>query len=124
MKNINIIKTDNTPNIIFDYESGFIEFDGKSYPENTFDFYNPLLEWLKEYFTDKAQDKTTVSFKLTYFNSATTQILFDILDIINDGDKKELVVNWYYDGDNDNGLEDYEDISDEFEELDIKAITY
>ena len=124
MKSINIAKTDNSPSIIFDYESGFIEFEGKSYPENTFDFYEPLLEWLREYFTNIAQDKTTVNLKLTYFNSATTQILFDILDIINDGNKKELVINWYYDGENDNGLEDYEDFSDEFEELDIKAITY
>lgn len=39
-----------------------------------------------------------------------------------DGEHEGLSVNWYYDGDNDNGLEDYEDYSEEFEDLNIQAI--
>ena len=124
MQNINIKKTDNSPKVELNYEKGFIEFEGKSYPENTFDFYEPLTKWIEEYFSDNEQEKTIVNFKLTYFNSATTQILFDILDAIQDGKSNEVVVNWYYDSDNENGMEDYEDYSDEFEDLNIQAIAY
>jgi len=124
LQNINIKKTDNSPSVTFDFEQGLIELDGKSYPENTFDFYEPLVIWLKEYFGGKCQTSTIINVKLTYFNSATTQILFDILDVVQDGKYKDLVINWYYDAENENGLEDYEDYSEEFEELNIQAIAY
>ncbi len=124
MENINIDQTDNSPKVTLDSDNGFIEFEGKSYPENTFDFYEPITKWIEEYFKNKEKDTTTVNFKLTYFNSATTQILFDILDAIQDGKSNEVVVNWYYDANNENGMEDYEDYSDEFEDLDIQAIAY
>ncbi len=122
MENINIEKTDNSPKVILDYTTGLIEFDGKCYPENTFDFFEPLTTWIEEYFNDNAQELTTVNIKLTYFNSATTQVLFDVLDIIQDGKSNELNINWFYDATNENGLEDFEDYSDEFPDLNIKSV--
>jgi len=124
MQNINIKNTDNSPSVILNHEKGFIEFDGKSYPENTFDFYKPLVVWMKEYFSGNCQENTTINMKLTYFNSATTQVLFDILDIIQEGTYKGLVINWFYDSEDEDGLEDYEDFSEEFNELNIQAIAY
>lgn len=122
MENINIEKSDNSPKVIMDAQKGFIEFDGKSYPENTFEFYEPILEWLKEYFTNKKE--TIVNIKLTYFNSATTQILFDILDVIQDSQHKSVNINWYYDSEDEHGMEDFEDYSDEFPDLNINAIAF
>lgn len=124
MQNINIKQTDNSPKIILDYDNGLIEFKGKSYPENTFEFFEPIIDWLKEYFEGNEKDITTINIKLTYFNSATTQVLFDIFDVINEDSKKELLCNWYYDANNEDGLEDYEDFSDEFELLNIQATPY
>ena len=43
MRNINITQSENIPKIILDFESGFIEFNGKCYPENTFEFFEPIL---------------------------------------------------------------------------------
>ena len=124
MENINIEKTDNAPKVTLDIENGLIEFEGKSYPENTFGFYEPLVKWIENYFENHELETTTINLKLTYFNSATTQILFDILDAIQDGKSNKVIVNWYYDSQNENGMDDYEDYSDEFEDLDIKAIAY
>jgi hypothetical protein len=124
MEDICLQATDNTPKVILSYNDGLIELEGRSYPENTFEFYEPILEWIKEYFDGYAKDLTTVNMKLTYFNSATTQTLFDMLDIIDDGAKNGLTFNWYYDSENENGLEDYEDFSEEFESLDIQAVAY
>ena len=122
MENIFIEEKENSPKVILDNVQNLIELDGKSYPENTFEFYEPILEWLKEYFIEDKQ--TIVNIKLTYFNSATTQILFDILDVIADSENKNVQINWYYDSTDEHGLDDYEDYSEEFSDLHIKAVAF
>lgn len=124
MEIIQIKATDNSPSVVLNHIDGFMEFTGKSYPENTFEFYKPLTTWIEEYFTSYEKEKTLVNIKLTYFNSATTQILFDILDAINDGKSHLVEIHWYYDSKNENGLDDYEDFSEEFESLKIQAVEY
>jgi hypothetical protein len=124
MDNLSIEQGENSPKVILNANEGFIEFEGKSYPENTFEFYEPVVEWLNGYFDGNAQEKTTINFKLTYFNSATTQIFFDIFDVIQEGEYNELEINWFYDGSDESNLEDYEDYADEFPDLNIKAVEF
>jgi len=121
MQNIIIEKKEDSPKVILDYVNGLLEFEGECYPENAFEFFEPILEWIKEYIKN-SDKKTTINFKLTYFNSATTQILFDIFDILDENSDKDITINWYYDESNKGSLTDYEEFSDEFESLDIKAI--
>ena len=118
MQNINLVASDDSPKVIMDYEIRVIEFQGECYPENTFEFFEPILEWLKEYLTkDKAVE---INFKLTYFNSATTQILFDIFDLLVENNSKLFHINWY--SNNKSTLKDYEEFSNEFESLNINSI--
>lgn len=120
MKNINLVRTDDSPKVIMDFEKKLIEFEGECYPENTFEFFEPILEWLNDYLKkDKAMN---INFKLTYFNSATTQILFDIFDILVENDSGLFNINWYCDSNNKNTLKDYEEFSNEFDSLNINAI--
>ena len=58
MENINIEKTDSSPKITLDYENGLIEINGKCYPENAFDFFEPVINWIKHYFNDNNQVKS------------------------------------------------------------------
>lgn len=124
--NILLKETDNSPRVIMDKERGWIEFEGKSYPENTFAFYRPITEWLKHYFNAGAyvNQTTTINFKFLYFNSATTQIIFEILDIVEASEVKNIKIYWFYDKESQNGYEDYEDYSEEFPQLNIEAISY
>jgi len=126
MNNILLEQSENTPKVIMSQDKGLIEFEGKSYPENTFAFYRPITEWLKEYFKSYTDENklTTVNFKFLYFNSATTQIIFEILDILQDSNNKNIKIYWFYDKENKNGLEDYEDYSEEFPTLNIEAKAY
>ncbi|RUM68796.1 MAG: hypothetical protein DSZ07_05990 [Sulfurovum sp.] len=126
MNDILLEQGENTPKVIMNQAKGFIEFKGKSYPENTFAFYRPITEWLKYYFNNYSDKHkvTTVNFKFLYFNSATTQIIFEILDILQDSKVKNMKIYWFYDKDNRNGLEDYEDYSEEFPELHIESKAY
>jgi len=122
MENINIEQQDDSPKVIMDFEKGLIEFEGECYPENAFEFFEPILQWLNEYFENENKE-TTVNFKLSYFNSATTQVLFDLFDIFDENNHDKLVINWYYDKENRGRLTDYEEFSDEFDKLNIKAIS-
>ena len=126
MNDILLEQSENTPKVIMSQDKGLIEFEGKSYPENTFAFYRPITEWLKEYFKSYTDENklTTVNFKFLYFNSATTQIIFEILDIFQDSNNKNIKIYWFYDKENRNGLEDYEDYSEEFPALNIEAKAY
>ena len=122
MENIIIQKTDDSPQVTMDFEKRFIEFDGECYPENTFEFFEPILEWLKKYLNQSIQEITTINFKLLYFNSATTQVLFDIFDELEENQSEQIVVNWFYDKNNKNTFKDYEEFNEEFESLNIQAV--
>ena len=126
MDDILLEQSDNSPKVVMNQEKGFIEFEGKSYPENTFAFYRPITEWLKQYFKYYMDEKkvTIMNFKFLYFNSATTQIIFEILDIVEEFNVENIKIYWFYEEDNKNGLEDYEDYSEEFPMLNIKAVVY
>jgi len=122
MENINIDKKDDSPRVVLDYEKGLLEFEGECYPENTFEFFEPILKWFNTYFKDTTKE-TTINFKLSYFNSATTQVLFDIFDILDESGHEMLKINWYYDKENKGTFKDYEEFSEEFEDLNIEAVS-
>ncbi len=49
MEPISIEGTPKTPSVKFDAASGNIEIKGRSIPENSIEFYKPLVDWLEEY---------------------------------------------------------------------------
>jgi hypothetical protein len=124
MDRVVIEGTDQSPKV--ELSEGEILIEGKCYPENTFEFFEPIISWLEEYFGQDSIDATTFSFKLKYFNSATTQVIFDILDIIeeNDQTKESVQIKWFYEEENGGSYEDYEDYADEFPDLNIEAVSY
>lgn len=124
MTNIFIEGTGNTPQVILNADDGLISFDGKSFPGDAFTFYDPLLKWIKEYLETNEKDKIIVNIKFLYFNSSTSQILYDLLDVLEVADGEKIEVNWYYQKDNKDAYEDYQDIAEEFESLKINTIEF
>ncbi len=98
------------PEVVMDGSSGICEIRGESYMEEAYKFYTPLLKWLKE-FTLEEGKPVTLNIKLTYFNTNSSRLLLDILDIL----KKysdiggQVNVNWYYEPDDPDVLEEVED---------------
>jgi hypothetical protein len=126
MKNLNIEATQSTPNIDFDV-SGKLSITGKSYPENTFEFYAPVMNWVKTYFaTDSSPRELTLDIEITYFNTSSSKLFFDFFDFFNHLDKNQgdfnVTVNWIYDEENESALEAGEDFVDDFENLNIKLV--
>lgn len=100
MEKLEIQRRSNTPSVNFDSQSGLLKIEGRSIPENPGDFYDELIGWLKQYFTDLHPD-TTLDLNLEYVNSGSSKYLLGLLRIIKDEVKKgkKITVNWYYEED-------------------------
>ncbi len=46
---LKIAETDETPKIIFDKVRQVFEVSGRSFPEDSVEFYTPVFQWLKQY---------------------------------------------------------------------------
>ena len=106
--------TPKTPAVNFNHETGIIEIKGRSIPENSIEFYKPLVDWLEEY--AKTPGKVTkVNMHLEYFNTSSSKCILDVfkkLEAIHKN-KNEVIINWYYEEDDEDMLEageDYESI--------------
>jgi len=110
MEAITITSSPKTPEINF--KEGLIEISGRSIPENSIEFYKPMIEWLKEYVNEPI--KTEVNIKLEYFNTSSSKCLLDVFKKLEDINKKtEVIINWCYEEDDEDMLEageDYESI--------------
>ena len=123
MEKLHIPATKYTPEITLDPEQGLIELRGKSYPENTFEFYKPMMDWIEDYFNGNAQAKTTVNLEIIYFNSSSSKLFFDLFDLFDEAkEEHDIEINWIYDGENESAEEAGEDFIEDFEELNINLV--
>ena len=100
-----------TPTIKFDAEQGIIEIKGRSIPENSIEFYKPLIDWLEKY-SSKPKTDTIVNIQLEYFNTSSSKCILDVfkkLESINKGGQSQVVINWHYEEDDEDMLEAGED---------------
>jgi len=114
MELVNIEGTPKTPTISLNSDNGTIEIKGRSIPENSIEFYKPIVDWLDEY-AKAPKEKTVVSIQLEYFNTSSSKCILDVfkkLENLKKG-KNDVVINWYYEEDDEDMLEageDYESI--------------
>jgi len=83
--------------------------------ENSFEFYNPILIWLDEYVATPVE-KTVIKVNLEIFNTSSSKYILEIFKKMKalHVEKKDIVVEWYYDEDDEEMMEtgeDYEDVT-------------
>jgi len=104
MKFLRIESSKFTPGIILDPGHNALEFYGFSLPENAIDFYQPVINWIKELkgeiekYPQKAKELNII-FKLVYYNSASFRQLVDIFFIFGEMYKQGIPIQiaWQYD---------------------------
>ena len=99
-----------TPTIEFNSGTGYLLVRGRSIPENSIEFYKPLIEALEAY-NSSSQSNTKVDIQLEYFNTSSSKCILDVfkkLEAINSGNS-EVIINWYYEEDDEDMLEAGED---------------
>lgn len=106
MEELAIMGTPKTPAVRSDSSQGLLEITGRSNPENTVDIYKPIVHWVEEYIQNPGT-KTTINIQLEHFNTSSSKSLIGILKRLETLKKEghEIVVNWYYDADDEDILE-------------------
>ncbi len=111
METLTIEGTAKTPTIKFDSAAGVIEIKGRSIPENSIEFYKPLIDWLDKY-SFKPQGNTVVNIQLEYFNTSSSKCILDVfkkLEAINKSGNSKVIINWHYEEDDEDMSEAGED---------------
>jgi len=110
MDSILIEGTPKTPNVSFDHSNGALLLKGRSIPENSIEFYKPLVDWLETY-SSTPQPKTVCDIQLEYFNTSSSKCLLDLFKKMEGMSKNgsEIIINWYYEEDDEDMLEAGED---------------
>ena len=114
MNNYFVEATKSSPAVAFDAGSGVLRLTGESYPENSFEFYAPLLAWLQE-FLDASPLPVRLELQLSYINTGTVKCLLDIFDQLEEAasNGRNVKIAWYYDPANERALETGEEFMED-----------
>ena len=114
MKDLFIKGNNKTPTVELVAGKGHLSFSGKSIPENTISFFQPIFDWVDEYIKEP-NEQTTFVIKLEYFNTSSSKALIEIFrkfeKLFKSG--KEVLIQWYYEQDD----EDMQETGEDFREL-------
>jgi hypothetical protein len=115
MKRLEISETNNTPHIVLDAKEGVFKVEGKSFPEDSKEFYRPVIAWIDEYIATSPTG-LNFTFNLFYLSSSSIisvkQLLARLADLKGRG--AQVTITWMYDEDDDDIRktgEDYEKLS-------------
>jgi hypothetical protein len=126
MENIQILATENSPEINFDFENSRFFISGMSYLEDAKDFYDPLTEKIENHFANNDFDVAEFTFEVSYFNSSSARIyfrLFEQLDrLAKDGANVNII--WRHLEDDDNMEEQGEDLGEDLEHASFQLVSF
>lgn len=108
--NLNIASSDKTPLIRALADEGKIEIRGRSIPENSLGFYEPIFDWIRQYAQTPAP-KTDLIIELDYFNTSSSKCLLDVFRLIESIaiSGHSCLVTWIYESDDEDMMEAGED---------------
>lgn len=114
MERLHLKGSEETPEIVFDKEAGEFSLKGKSYMEDATAHYQKVIGWLEEY-SKNPNEKTVFKFELEYVNTASSKIVHDVLNVLDNMflNGSDVVVEWHFYEDD----EDMEDLGKEFNEI-------
>jgi hypothetical protein len=102
MKRLELKESSNTPHVIMDSQTASILIEGKSFPEDSKEFYKTILDWMEEYRLANPSS-LTLTFNLFYLSSSSIisvkQLLMKLVEINSAGAKTKVL--WCFDDDDD-----------------------
>ena len=124
MENLYLKGTEETPEIVFDKDKPEFRVTGKSYMEDATAHYSQVIVWLEDY-SKHPNETTHFKFELEYVNTASSKIVHDILDTLDNIylNGHDVLVEWHYYEEDEDMLElgqEYEEIYEvpfKFEEI-------
>lgn len=113
MKSLNITGSQSTPTILCNPDNGVMTMQGDSYPENSFEFFGEVIEWVEQ-FLQRSTLPLQLELHLVYMNTSSVKAMMDIFDLLEAAFEggREVSVRWFYDPDNERVVE----LAEEFKE--------
>lgn len=113
MNSLYLAKTSKTPEVTFDPKSEVFEIIGRSIPENSVEFYRPVMEWLDVYQRD-VNINIPLVVKLEYFNTSSSKCLVDIFRKLEKmyQEGHQVMIKWYFEEEDEDMKESGEDFKD------------
>lgn len=113
MQDIVLSGTKSTPAIETDWLQGRLSLRGDSYPENAFEFFEPVLQWVDAYLSE-TEKPLDVELAVLYLNTSSIRILMDLFDELEAAHRagRSVSLNWHYEA----GNERMAELAEEFRE--------
>lgn len=113
MKNLKIELVPDSPYypaVDFNVETGVCQISGESYMEEAYKFYLPLIDWIRSYTTDERRP-IIMNFKLSYFNTSSSRLILDIMDMLKKYQESggDVQICWFYDTNDPDAKDEVED---------------
>lgn len=101
MKNLTIPQSNASPAIDADAKAGVIRMSGDSYPENSFELFQPLIDWVQAYL-QQVERPLHLELELLYLNTSSIRAMMDIFDLLEEAHAqgKPVSARWAYDAEN------------------------
>jgi hypothetical protein len=101
-KPLRINETEDTPSVVFDINANEFSISGRSFPEDSSEFYKPLIEWMQNYISEP-NPNTILRISLDYLNSSSIKQILNLLMLLEKPVKmgKDIKVIWCYNADDD-----------------------
>lgn len=113
MQDLNVAGTDAIPSIKADWQAGCLEMKGDSYPENAFELYQPVIDWIGA-FLKSANRPLQLRLQLLYLNTSSIRAMMDMLDQLEEAHQqgKPVGLKWLFERENERVAE----LAEEFRE--------
>ncbi|MGM0593050.1 MAG: biofilm regulation phosphoprotein SiaC [Pseudomonadota bacterium] len=113
MRELELTGTQSTPNVKGDWVAGTLHMSGDSYPENSFEMFGDIIEWVEDYL-QQTDGPLHMDLRLIYMNTSSVRAMLDIFDMLEEAHNRgrQVSVDWYYDPRNERVVS----LADEFKE--------
>ncbi len=113
MTDLNIPQSNSSPAIRASWADGVVTMKGDSYPENSFELFQPLIDWVDSYLKTAGRALHS-ELELLYLNTSSIRALMDVLDMLEGAHVGggRVSARWSYDSAN----ERVGDLAEEFKE--------
>lgn len=96
METLHIEATEETPEVLLDAENNKFCISGRSLPEDSVAFYEPIFDWLRK-FSEEAEQDVDFEFFMEYFNTSSAKQIAKVFLLLEKLSEKAFVqIIWKY----------------------------
>lgn len=102
MNDLHFPGTTSTPDIAASVSEGCLRLQGESYPENAYELFGPVFQWLEDFLQQYPERSLCVELELLYLNTSSIKAVMDVFDLLEDAHQqgRQVSVRWLYDAEN------------------------